>query len=81
MGAVALLSGALAPGVLFDALSRTMVNNVVLVGRIEPPLTLALAVWLLGERTNGWEVAGAIVAFGGVVVTVVLQGFQHCRLG
>lgn len=74
MAAVGLLSGALAPGAIFDALSRTMVNNVVLVGRIEPPLTLALAVWLLGERTNGWEIAGAIVAFVGVVATVVLQG-------
>jgi drug/metabolite transporter (DMT)-like permease len=74
MAAVALLSGALAPGVIFEALSRTMVNNVVLVGRIEPPLTLALSIWLLGERTNAWEIAGAIVSFVGVVVTVVLQG-------
>ena len=74
MAAVALLSGALAPGVIFEALSRTMVNNVVLVGRIEPPLTLALSIWFLGERTNGWEIVGAIVSFVGVVVTVVLQG-------
>ena len=74
MAAVALLSGAIAPGVIFEALSRTMVNNVVLVGRIEPPLTLALSIWLLGERTNGWEIAGAIVSFVGVVVTVVVQG-------
>lgn len=74
MAAVALLSGAIAPGVIFEALSRTMVNNVVLVGRIEPPLTLALSIWLLRERTNGWEIAGAIVSFIGVVVTVVLQG-------
>lgn len=74
MAAVALLSGALAPGVIFQALSQTMVNNVVLVGRIESPLTLALSIWLLGERTNGWEVTGAIVSFIGVVVTVVLQG-------
>lgn len=74
MAAVAVLAGALAPGVIFDALSRTTVNNVVLVGRIEPPLTLALAVWFLGERTNRWEIAGAIVGFIGVVVTVVVQG-------
>lgn len=53
MLAVALLAGALAPGLLFDALSRTMVNNVILVGRLEPPLTLALAIWLL-KRANEW---------------------------
>jgi len=74
MIAVALLSGALAPGVIFAALSSTMVNNVVIIGRIEPPLTLALAICLLRERTNRWEILGAIVSFAGVIVTVVLQG-------
>lgn len=73
MTAVALLAGALAPGLIFDALSRTMVNNVILIGRLEPPLTLAFAIWLLKERTNGWEIFGAIVSFIGVVVTVGLQ--------
>ncbi len=73
MAAVALLAGALAPGLIFDALSRTMVNNVILVGRLEPPLTLALAIWLLKERTNGWEILGASISFIGVVVTVALQ--------
>lgn len=73
MATVALLAGALAPGLIFDALSRTMVNNVILVGRLEPPLTLALAIWLLKERTNSWEILGAIVSFIGVVVTIALQ--------
>ena len=81
MAAVALLSGALAPGLIFTALSRTMVNNVVLIGRIEPPLTLALSIWLLGERTNSWEIAGAIVSFVGVVLTVVLQGLWQNTTG
>jgi drug/metabolite transporter (DMT)-like permease len=70
---VALLSGALAPGLIFQALSQTAVNNVVLVGRLEPPLTLALSVWLLRERVNGWEVMGAIAAFIGVTLTIILQ--------
>lgn len=74
MAIVALLAGALAPAVIFEALSRTMVNNVVLIGRIEPPLTLALSIWLLGKRTSAWEIAGAIVSFVGVVVTIALQG-------
>jgi drug/metabolite transporter (DMT)-like permease len=70
---VAILSGALAPGLIFQALALTGVNNVVLIGRLEPPLTLALSVWFLGERVNVWEIAGAIAAFVGVTLTIVLQ--------
>jgi drug/metabolite transporter (DMT)-like permease len=70
---VAFLSGALAPGLIFQALSQTAVNNVVLVGRLEPPLTLSLSVWMLRERVNAWEVMGAIAAFIGVTLTIVLQ--------
>jgi drug/metabolite transporter (DMT)-like permease len=70
---VACLSGALAPGLIFQALSQTAVNNVVLVGRLEPPLTLALSVWILKERVNRWEVLGAIAAFFGVTLTILLQ--------
>ncbi|WP_008311437.1 DMT family transporter [Leptolyngbya sp. PCC 6406] len=70
---VALLSGALAPALFFAALDQTAVNNVILVGRIEPPLMLALSVGLLRARVNSWVVAGAVVSFVGVVLTVVLQ--------
>jgi drug/metabolite transporter (DMT)-like permease len=70
---VAILSGALAPGLIFQALSLTPVTNVLLLGRLEPPLTLALSIWLLGERLNRWEILGSIVAFTGVVLTISLQ--------
>jgi drug/metabolite transporter (DMT)-like permease len=70
---VAILSGALAPGLIFQALSLTSVTNVLLLGRIEPPLTIALSIWLLRERLNRWEVLGSIVAFTGVVLTITLQ--------
>jgi drug/metabolite transporter (DMT)-like permease len=70
---VAILSGALAPGLIFQALSLTPVTNVLLLGRLEPPLTLALSIWLLRDRLNRWEVLGSIVAFTGVVLTIVLQ--------
>ncbi|MGI8502569.1 MAG: EamA family transporter, partial [Hassallia sp.] len=70
---VAILSGAIAPGLIFQALALTQVNNVVLVGRLEPPLTLALSVWLLKERVNLWEVVGAIASFVGVTLTITLQ--------
>jgi drug/metabolite transporter (DMT)-like permease len=70
---VAILSGALAPGLIFQALSLTPVTNVLLLGRMEPPLTLALSIWLLRERLNRWEVLGSLVAFTGVILTIVLQ--------
>lgn len=70
---VAILAGALAPGLIFSALDITMVNNVVLISRIEPPIVLALSVFLLKERVNVWIVAGAVISFIGVVLTIVLQ--------
>ncbi len=70
---VAILAGAIAPGLIFQALASTEVNNVILVGRLEPPLTLALSIWLLGERVSLWEISGAIVAFVGVALTIFLQ--------
>ncbi len=70
---VALLSGALTPGLIFQALSQTAVNNVVLVGRLEPPLTLVLSIWILRERVNIWELIGALAAFIGVTLTIILQ--------
>ncbi|BAY14012.1 hypothetical protein NIES2098_72100 [Calothrix sp. NIES-2098] len=69
---VAILSGALAPGLIFQALAITGVNNVVLISRLEPPLTLAFSVWLLRERVNKWEIGGAIAAFIGVSLTILL---------
>lgn len=78
---VAILSGALAPGLIFQALSQTSVNNVVLVGRLEPPLTLAFSIWILKERVNCWEVVGAIVAFIGVTLTVILMTMGNIGIG
>jgi drug/metabolite transporter (DMT)-like permease len=70
---VTLLAGAIAPALIFQALSSTPVNTVVLVGRLEPPLTLALSIWFLKERVNRWETVGAIVSFIGVTLTIFLQ--------
>ena len=71
--AVAILAGALAPALTFFALDITNVNNVVLISRIEPPLALALSVFLLKARVNSWVVVGAVVSFIGVALTIVLQ--------
>jgi drug/metabolite transporter (DMT)-like permease len=77
---VAILSGALAPGLVFQALALTQVTNVVLVTRLEPPLTLALSIWLLGDRVNRWEVLGAIAAFVGVGLTIFLQPAREAMM-
>lgn len=69
-----IIGGAIAPGLIFQALAVSDVNNIVLVGRLEPPLTLAFSVWLLRERVNFWEIIGAIVSFIGVFLTISLPG-------
>ncbi|MEO0409165.1 MAG: DMT family transporter [Cyanobacteria bacterium P01_A01_bin.135] len=73
MTVVAVLGAAVVPMLVFMALSITAVNNVVLVGQIDTPLVLALSVLLLNERVNAWVIAGAVVSFIGVALTVVLQ--------
>lgn len=71
--AVATLSGALAPALFFFALEQTAVNNVVLIGRIEPPISLALSVLILRARVNSQIIIGAVFAFIGVILTILLQ--------
>ncbi|KOP23700.1 hypothetical protein AMR41_24525 [Hapalosiphon sp. MRB220] len=74
---VSIIGGAIAPGLIFQALALTNVNNVVLIGRLEPPLTLALSVWLLRDRVNFWEIVGALISFVGVGLTIFLpSSFQ-----
>lgn len=70
---VAILSGTLAPSLTFTALDLTTVNSVILIGRIGPPLSLALSVLFLKERINFLIVTGAIVSFVGVLLTILLQ--------
>lgn len=69
---IGILSGAIAPALIFAALDQTNVTNVVLIGRLEPPLTLALSVWLLGARVNTWTVVGSLVSLVGVATTAFL---------
>ena len=70
----AFLSSALTPGLFFYALENTTVTNVVLVGRIEPPLFL-LATWLfLGERLNPWAMCAGLVALVGAALMIGMRG-------
>ena len=70
---LALTSGAVAPAMMFTAISRTSVTNIVLIETIEIPLGLLLAWMFYRERSSGAAVMGALCAVGGVGTTLVLQ--------
>ena len=73
MAVVAVLGAAVVPTLIFTALAITPVNNVILISQIDTPLVLALSVLVLGDRVNKWVVAGAVVSFVGVALTVLIQ--------
>lgn len=70
---IGILSGALGPGLIFAALDRTTVANVVILSRLEAPLALLLSFVLLGSRINRYTFFGAIVSFLGVAVSAWLS--------
>lgn len=70
---LAVLAGAVVPALAFLALEKTSVTNVVLLGRIEPAVFLALAVLVLGERPTPWSVAGIALALIGAITTFALE--------
>lgn len=67
---ISILSGTIVPSLIFSALNITSVTNVVLIGRLQSPLTLAFGIFLLGSRIHTLTVAGSIVSFVGVTVTI-----------
>ncbi len=71
---IAVVSGGIAPAMLFSALADQSVAGVVVLSRIEPPLTLFLAAALLGVQANALRTGGAFLVFCGVLLTVMLQG-------
>jgi drug/metabolite transporter (DMT)-like permease len=72
LAAVSLLAVALAPALIFTALDRTSVTSVVLLGRIEPPLVLALGALVLGESLTALGVVSAAIALVGVAASLLL---------
>lgn len=70
----AFLSSALTPGLFFYALEKTTVTNVVLVGRIEPPLFLLAAWFFLREEFEPWAFAAGLVALCGAVLMLWMNG-------
>jgi drug/metabolite transporter (DMT)-like permease len=76
LGIVGILAGGVAPALIFQALAITNVNNVILVGRLELPLTLLLSVWLFRERVNRWGLMGTIGSLVGIALTIALSSPQ-----
>ncbi|SLN23596.1 EamA-like transporter family protein [Roseovarius albus] len=69
----AVLSSALTPGLFFFALEYTTVTNVVLIGRIDPPLFLLAAAFFLKEELDLWALAGGLIALVGAVLIIALK--------
>ena len=69
----AVLSSALTPGLFFYALEHTTVTNVVLIGRIDPPLFLLAAAFFLKEDLDYWALSGGVIALVGAVVMIALK--------
>lgn len=79
LGTIGLLSGALAPALIFAALDNTSVTNVVLFSRLEPPISLVIGVLFFRSRVQRWTGLSAIVGFAGIVVTALLSYTQEFR--
>ena len=69
----AILSSALTPSLFFFALEFSTVTNVVLIGRIEPPMMLILSCLVLKVAFDRWVFAGALIALVGAVIIITLR--------
>ena len=74
LGVSAVLSSVITPGLFFYALEHTTVTNVVLVGRIEPPLFLLATWFFLRERLDPWALFAGLTALGGAIVIIGTGG-------
>ena len=71
--AAAILAGTVAPALTFFALEKTSATNVILLGRIQSPATLALFALKSDRQTNWWIVAGEAIAVVGIFIMLLLQ--------
>ena len=80
----AILSSALTPSLFFFALEFSTVTNVVLIGRIEPPMMLILSCLVLKVAFDRWAFAGTLIALSGAVIVITMRsgdaaGFEFGR--
>ncbi len=69
----AVLSSAISPILFFIALENTTVTNVVLIGRIEPPLFLLGAFIILKEKLDLWALGAGLIALAGAMVIITMN--------
>jgi drug/metabolite transporter (DMT)-like permease len=69
----ATLSSAVTPALFFLALDYTTVTNVVLIGRIEPPLFLLATFFFLKEQLDPWAMAAGIIALFGAIIMIIMN--------
>lgn len=70
----AVLSGALIPALIFQALATAPVNNIILLARIELPIVLVSSIILLKEEFSRNQIMGAVVVLLGVLIAVLGNG-------
>jgi drug/metabolite transporter (DMT)-like permease len=70
----ALLSGAIIPTIIFQALSLAPVNNIVLLARIELPIVLVASIVILKEQFQRRQIIGAVVVAIGILIAVLGHG-------
>ncbi len=73
LSVIGLISGALVPALVFTALDQTSVTNVVIIGRLEVPISLAFSIFILGIQINRYTFFGAIASLIGVAITAWLS--------
>ena len=73
LSVIGLISGALVPALVFTALDQTSVTNVVIISRLEVPISLFLNIFVLGIQINRYTFWGAIASLLGVIVTAWLS--------
>ena len=73
LSVIGLIAGALVPALVFTALSQTNVTNVVIIGRLEVPISLAFSVFILGIQINRYTFFGAIASLLGIIITALLS--------
>jgi drug/metabolite transporter (DMT)-like permease len=74
LGISAILSGAIIPTIIFQALALAPVNNIILLARIELPIVLIASIVILKERFHRGQIIGAIFVAIGILVAVLGRG-------
>jgi drug/metabolite transporter (DMT)-like permease len=70
----AILSGAIIPTIIFQALSLSPVNNIILLARLDIPIVLLASIVVLKEQFNRNQIIGTIIVLTGIIISVLGNG-------